>query len=97
LQDTVFSRLNGQVGLYEWVADVREVYASRQTEEQPEREDSGAVAPPPPRKMACFLSDPHTLRPRTRTAQALRDRDREAKLAPLIFHGGTIVDRKSVF
>ncbi|RLN58908.1 hypothetical protein BBJ29_000199 [Phytophthora kernoviae] len=45
----------------------------------------------------CFDSDPQTLRPRTRTAQAVRDYDREAKLAPLIFHGGSIVDRKSVF
>lgn len=44
-----------------------------------------------------FHSDPQTLRPRVRTAQAVRDPSREAKLAPLIFHGAPLTDRKSTF
>jgi hypothetical protein len=44
-----------------------------------------------------FHSDAQTLRPRVRTAQAVRDPSREAKLAPLIFHGAPLTDRKSTF
>lgn len=44
-----------------------------------------------------FVSDPQTLRPRVRTAQAVRDPEREARLAPLIFHGRPFTDRKSTF
>ncbi|KAE9362505.1 hypothetical protein PF008_g49 [Phytophthora fragariae] len=98
--DAIFDRSDGQVCLYEWIADVREVYVTRQTEEpEPEIDNSdGAVPQSVPQEQApCFSSDPHTLRPRTRTAQAVRDHDREVRLHPSIFHGGTIVDRKSVF
>ncbi|KAG6618885.1 Impact-like protein [Phytophthora cinnamomi] len=98
--DTIFGRSNGQVCLYEWVADVREVYATHQTEElEPEAANNNNAGhlSDPQEQVVCFSSDPHTLRSRTRTAQAVRDRDREDRLSPLIFHGGTIVDRKSVF
>ncbi|RLN89074.1 hypothetical protein BBJ28_00004882 [Nothophytophthora sp. Chile5] len=44
-----------------------------------------------------FAADSQTLRPRVRTAQYVRDPEREEVLAPLIFHGTTITDRKSTF
>lgn len=91
--DAIFAR-SKQVCLYEWISDLREVYSTRETLEHA---NPVSVPQTPVAPRFDFDSDPHTLRPRTRTAQAIRDRDREDKLAPLIFHGETIVDRKSVF
>lgn len=44
-----------------------------------------------------FERDTHTLRPRVRTAQLLRDPVREKRLAALIVHGPALTDRKSTF
>ncbi|KAF1322708.1 Impact-like protein, partial [Globisporangium splendens] len=63
--------------------------ASHGTLEQVQEEDD---VPP-----VSFVSDPQTLRPRVRTAQLVRDPEREARLAPLIFHGKPFTDRKSTF
>lgn len=99
-QDAVFQRSNGQVCLYEWIESVREQYASSDAdvaalslanapaETEPEPDDASIVV---------FATDSQTLRPRVRTAQAVRDRVREAQLAPLIVHGEPFTDRKSTF
>ncbi|TYZ57696.1 hypothetical protein PybrP1_008543 [[Pythium] brassicae (nom. inval.)] len=106
--DAVFQRSNGQVCLYEWVESVRELYASsdgggaalsldaaRDAHAQSERDAPAEDDDAPP--AVSFASDPQTLRPRVRTAQAARDREREARLAPLVFHGEPFTDRKSTF
>lgn len=64
-------------------------------ETHPDRQETAAIPPAPP--TVSFVSDPQTLRPRVRTAQAVRDPEREARLAPLIFHGQPFTDRKSTF
>lgn len=107
----MFQRSNGQVCLYEWVESVRELYANNEIDlsslsingpsddqhhlDNTGRQEPTAIPPPPP--TVSFVSDPQTLRPRVRTAQAVRDPEREARLAPLIFHGRPFTDRKSTF
>lgn len=104
----MFQRSSGQVCLYEWVESVRERYAESAVDDVPsltdltiadgardgvaasQEADDAPLAVP-------FASDPQTLRPRVRTAQAVRDPEREARLAPLIFHGEPFTDRKSTF
>lgn len=109
----VFQRSNGQVCLYEWVESVRELYASSDvgvsglslddtsgalpSVNHGTRREDELVAADEAIHSVSFASDPQTLRPRVRTAQAVRDPEREAKLAPLIFHGEPFTDRKSTF
>lgn len=112
MQDAVFQRSSGQVCLYEWVESVRELYANSdvdlstlsisdnqqlQVNGQENTDGQETVSIPPPEPAVSFVSDPQTLRPRVRIAQAVRDPEREARLAPLIFHGRPFTDRKSTF
>lgn len=113
LQAAICKRSSGQVCLYEWIEGVRERYAdgdigavssidglagggSAGQQRQQDAVDAlgGALADLP---AISFHSDPQTLRPRVRTAQAVRDPSREVRLAPLIFHGAPLTDRKSTF
>ncbi|KAG1693684.1 hypothetical protein DVH05_023086 [Phytophthora capsici] len=96
----IFERSSGQVCLYEWIEDVREKYANAELDIDAEGEDSdeeGVAAQVQHDAVEYFNSDSQTLRPRVRTAQLVRDVEREAVIAPLIVHGTTIVDRKSTF
>lgn len=87
--------------LYEWVEGVRERYASE--DYQAAEQELGSLSSQDLEELVeavesvSFHSDPQTLRPRVRTAQAVRDPEREKKLLPLIFHGEPLTDRKSTF
>ncbi|ETM38642.1 hypothetical protein, variant 1 [Phytophthora nicotianae] len=98
----IFERSSGQVCLYEWIEDVREKYAnaeldSAQVDANEDSDEEGIAGPVRLDTVEYFESDSQTLRPRVRTAQLVRDVEREAKIAPLIVHGTAIVDRKSTF
>lgn len=94
--------------LYEWIELVRERYASEDAiastasfttegHEDGSTASVEALAGHLADVEISFQSDPQTLRPRVRTAQAVRDPEREEKLAPLIYHGSPLTDRKSTF
>ncbi|CEG42479.1 Uncharacterized conserved protein [Plasmopara halstedii] len=96
----IFERSKGQVCLYEWIGKVRDRYSSA------ELESSQAVASNTNNngkglaveiRLQQFDSDPRLLRPRVRTAQLIRNVEREVVIAPLIVHGKMIIDRKSTF
>ncbi|KAG6618888.1 Impact-like protein [Phytophthora cinnamomi] len=96
----IFERSSGQVCLYEWIEDVREKYANAILDAAAESdgsEEEGVAAVTRLDAVEYFESDSQTLRPRVRTAQLVRDVEREAVIAPLIVHGTTVVDRKSTF
>ncbi|KAG7401986.1 hypothetical protein PHYBOEH_008507 [Phytophthora boehmeriae] len=97
----IFERSSGQVCLYEWIEDAREKYANAELDAgqgtDGGSEDEGVAAQERLDAVEYFESDSQTLRPRVRSAQLVRDPEREAVIAPLIVHGTTIVDRKSTF
>ena len=101
----VFERSNGQVCLYEWIDGIRETYGaadaawSTSEAEEPPTDDVDALSDAQTLLSLepTLNSDAQTLRPRVDNAHAVRDPAREAALAPLIFHGGIITDRKSTF
>ncbi|GMF12009.1 unnamed protein product [Phytophthora lilii] len=102
IQAAIFERSSGQVCLYEWIEGVREKYANAelddtQVENDEGSDEEGVAADARLEAVEYFESDSQTLRPRVRTAQLVRDVEREAVIAPLIVHGTTIVDRKSTF
>ncbi|TMW68372.1 hypothetical protein Poli38472_005840 [Pythium oligandrum] len=101
---SIFQRANGQVCLYEWIENVRDKYANSDYDPAQDLESlslQDAQEPEPKRSSIydaeVFRSDPQTLRPRVRGSQTVRDREREERLRPLIYHGTTIIDRKSTF
>jgi hypothetical protein len=97
------------VCLYEWIENVREKYADSDYDPAADAlsnltlqdgDDEAAAATLSDSSvydLEIFRSDSQTLRPRVRTAKLVRDRDREARLLPLIYHGTTLTDRKSTF
>ncbi|KAE9031491.1 hypothetical protein PF004_g48 [Phytophthora fragariae] len=98
----IFERSSGQVCLYEWIEHVREKYVNAELDadaeaEADDSEDEGVAADTRLDAVEYFESYSQTLRPRVRTAQLVRDVEREAVIAPLIVHGTAIVDRKSTF
>lgn len=101
LQTSIFERSSGQVCIYEWIERVRERYATSSwegdsTEGEIENTQAAGELLIETREIP-FVSDPQTLRPRVRTAQANRDPEREIRLLPLIYHGEPLTDRKSTF
>ncbi|OWZ12244.1 Impact [Phytophthora megakarya] len=99
----IFERSSGQVCLYEWIEDVREKFvnaeldAAQADDEGEGSDEEGVAAHTRLDAVEYFESDSQTLRPRVRTAQLVRDVEREAVIAPLIVHGTAIADRKSTF
>ena len=96
-QTAIFERSGGQVCLYEWIENVREKYATVELEAALKNVGDNDSKEAKLDVVQAFESDPQTLRPRVRTAQLVRDLNREAMIAPLIVHGTAIVDRKSTF
>jgi hypothetical protein len=102
-QAAIFERSSGQVCLYEWIEDVRDKYVNAELDaaqldaEGGGSDEEGIAAHVRLDAVEYFESDSQTLRPRVRTAQLVRDIEREAVIAPLIVHGAAIVDRKSTF
>ncbi|KAL4095245.1 hypothetical protein PRIC1_008622 [Phytophthora ramorum] len=97
----IFERSSGQVCLYEWIEDVREKYVNAELDtaqlDAEGSDEEGVAAHTHHDAVEYFESDSQTLRPRVRTAQLVRDVEREAVVAPLIVHSTAVVDRKSTF